>query len=308
MRLLVVGAAGQVGGAVAAAAEARGDTVLGTYISRPPAWSEDRVARLDKTDPGTFGPALDRLRPEWVVDTGALHNVDYCEAHPEEALAANRDGSAALAQAAASRGAGFVFVSTDFVFDGGGSPPYRETDPARPLSVYGRSKLEGEAAVQRAAPSSLVVRPSVIYSWVPPARRAASASQKPLNFGTWVIDSLVAGKPLRIVEDQVASPTLAEDLAAAILALIDRRARGLYHAAGATAVDRYTFTVRIAEALGLPTAGIAPIATASLKQVARRPLNSSLDSSKLARDSGHAMAPLPEALARLAAAWKRSPA
>ncbi len=307
MRLLVVGASGQVGGAVLRAAEARGDTTLGGFVSRPPALPESRTARIDKSDATTIGPGLDRLRPDWIVDTGALHNVDYCEGHPAEALAVNRDGTGELARAARERGAGFLFVSTDFVFDGGGHPPYREEDPARPLSTYGRSKLEGEAAAVAHHPDSIVVRPSVVYSWVPPSRRAASASQKPVNFGSWAIDQLRGGKEIRIVRDQVASPTLAEDLADALLGIIDHRARGIWHAAGATAIDRYTFTVRIAETLGFATHLVVPITTDSLHQVARRPPNSSLDSSRLAGASGHAMLDLPHAMGRLAEAWRTSP-
>jgi dTDP-4-dehydrorhamnose reductase len=302
MRLLVVGASGQVGLAVRRAAEHRGDMILGGFVSRPPDLPADRLARVDKSEVGTLASALERLRPEWVVDTGALHHVDYCESHPQEAFAVNREGTGAFASACRSRGVGYVFVSTDFVFDGNGNPPYREEDEARPLSVYARSKLEGEAAALAADPSALVVRPSVIYSWVPKDQRSQSASQKPLNFGTWAIDQLRAGQPLRIVDDQVASPTLADDLAGAILALIDHRARGIYHTAGGTALSRYAFTVQMAEALGLGTSGITPITTASLNQKARRPPNSSLDSTRVREASGHAMWTLPQALDRLAKA------
>lgn len=307
MRLLIVGASGQVGEAVRRAAAARGDVVLGGYVSRPPPLPPEQVARIDKADPTTIAAALDRLRPDWVVDTGALHNVDYCENHPAEAFATNRDGTGALAKATLGHGAGFLFVSTDFVFDGLGHPPYREEDEPRPLSVYGRSKLEGEMAVRAAGSSTIVVRPSVIYSWIPPGQRAQSVSQKPMNFGTWVIDQLTAGKELRIVEDQIASPTLSDDLAGAILGLLDRRAHGTFHTAGATALSRYEFTVQIARTLGLDVGRVTPIATASLNQVARRPLNSSLDSSKVGPASGHQMATLPEALAQLARSW-RTPA
>jgi dTDP-4-dehydrorhamnose reductase len=306
MRLLVVGAAGQVGGALLRAARSRGDTSLGGYVSRRPDLPEDVVARIDKTDATSFGPALDRLRPDWVVDAGALHNVDYCEGNPTQAFAVNRDGTAALARAAVERGIGFVFVSTDFVFDGAGSPPYVETESARPLSVYGRSKLEGEQAVLAAGTSTVVVRTSVVYSWVPLAQRAASASKKPVNFGSWVVDELVAGRGLRIVEDQVASPTLADDLAGAILGLIDLRAHGTFHAAGATPVSRYAFSVELAKALGLDARQILATSTDALHQLARRPLNSSLDSSKLRRTCGYAMLSLPEALARFAIARQES--
>lgn len=300
MRLLVIGASGQVGGAVAAAAAAAGHEVLGGYVSRPPELPPERSARIDKSRPAEVGAAVAALAPEAIVDTGALHHVDYCESHPAEAAAVNRDGTAAVAAAAAALGARYLFVSTDYVFDGGGAPPYRETDEPRPLGAYGRSKLEGEWAALRSNPATVVVRPSVVFSWVPPSARRTSASQKSVNFAAWAIDELRAGRPLRIVDDQVGSPTLASDLAGAILALLERRVAGTFHAAGATAIDRYAFTRALAETLSLPADLVHPIATASLHQVAERPSNSALDSTKLAETTGHRMLAVRDALRRLA--------
>jgi dTDP-4-dehydrorhamnose reductase len=246
------------------------------------------------------------LRPDWIVDTGALHHVDYCEAHPEAAFRTNRDGTAALARAAQRRGIGYLFVSTDYVFDGGTSRPYLETDPARPVNVYGRSKLAGEEAVRSAGGRTIIVRPSVVYSWIPPAERTESASQKSVNFGTWAIDQMAAGKDLRIVDDQMASPTWNEDLARAILALIDREARGTFHATGSTATSRYAFTVALADALGFSSARIRPVSTATLGQAAERPRNSSLDSGRLRATTGFAMPSLHASLVEFSRRY-RSP-
>lgn len=304
MRVLVVGPAGQVGRAVYQAARPRGFEVYGGYASRAPRTDPSRAALLDKTRPETIQAALERFRPDWVIDTGALHNVDYCEQHPDEAFRVNRDGTANLAKAAEAAGARYLFVSTDFVFDGAGHPPYSEGDPTNPLSVYGRSKLDGERLCRSIAPSSIVVRSSVIYSWIPPPERVTSASQKGVNFGSWAVDELAQGHSLRIVEDQIASPTLAEDLGGAIVSLAERGSPGLFHAAGATPSDRYSFTRRLAERLGFDPALVTPVRTADLKQVAARPPFSSLDSNFLARTTGHNMLSLDEALVRFERSWR----
>ena len=306
MRLLVVGASGQVGAAVGRLAEAAGHEVIGGFVSRPPDRPADRMVRIDKGEVDTIRPAIERIRPDGIVDTGALHNVDYCESHPGEAERVNRDGTAALAEAAARVDAAFLFVSTDFVFDGSGSPPYSETDPARPLSAYGRSKLEGEVLASRRHPRAIIVRPSVIYSWIAPEARKASISQKGVNFGSWVVDELAQGKAVSIVNDQIASPTLADDLAGGILALLQQEEHGLFHVAGATPLSRFDFTVQLARRLGLPVELVRPVSTTSLKQVAARPPNSSLDSSKLTRVTGYRTHPIDEALARFAATWRSS--
>lgn len=306
MRLLVIGPAGQVGRAVTEGARARGFEVRGGYASRPPPGTEVPAAPLDKTRPETVRAALRAFEPDWVVDTGALHNVDYCEEHPEEAWRVNRDGTETVAREAEAIGARFLFVSTDFVFDGTGRPPYDEDAPTHALSIYGRSKLEGEARARAVAPGSVVVRSSVIYSWIAPAERQASASQKGVNFGTWAADELAAGRELRIVEDQVASPTLAEDLGGALLDLVELGRPGTFHAAGATAVSRFEFTRRLAIALALDPARVHPVTTSSLHQRAARPPVSSLDSARLRATTGHAMLGLDEALGRFAARWRAS--
>ncbi len=307
MRLLVIGGAGQLGGSVAEQALARGDEVVATYLARTPRLPGATLEPFDKADSGRAAELLERYRPELVVDTGALHNVDYCEQHPEEAVRVNATATTAIARACASRGVRFLFVSTDFVFDGGDVPPYDEESPARPQSEYARSKRAGEVGTLAASAAHLVVRPSVIYSWIDTRRRAESSSGKGVNFGTWLVEEVRRGRTVRIVEDQIASPTLAEDLAGALLALARGAPGGLYHAAGRTALDRWTFSRRLVERLGLSTELVTPVRTADLHQVAPRPLNSSLSSEKLARTTGYRMLPLDAALDRFAAAYRADP-
>jgi dTDP-4-dehydrorhamnose reductase len=307
MKVLVVGSAGQVGRSLVQQLADRGDTAIATFNSRRPAVSGP-VETLDKTAAEGVRAVLERHRPDVVIDTAALHNVDYCESHPDEAFKVNRDGTRHLAESSHAIGARFVFVSTDFVFDGAKSGPYVESDRAIPASVYAESKLAGEAATLAASSENVVARPSVIYSWLDTRTRQESSSGKGMNFGTWLAEEVAHGRPVRIIEDQVASPTLAEDLAGAILALVDRNQAGVFHAAGASALNRYEFSVQLVRRIGLDASLVRPVRTAELNQKAKRPANSSLDSDRLARSTGYRMMDLDAQLDRFGAAVRADPA
>jgi dTDP-4-dehydrorhamnose reductase len=204
-------------------------------------------------------------RPEWVFCPAGLTFVDYCEDHPDEAARVNSDAPAALARAAAGIGAGFVFYSSDYVFDGSAGP-YSEDDAPNPLSVYGRSKLQGERAVLRASPRSLVVRTTGVYG--------PELQEK--NFVYQLLRRLGASEPIRVPSDQVSTPTYNRDLAAASVALAEGEARGVYHVAGPQALDRHAFAVLAAGVFGLDAALVMAARTADLGQRARRPLQGGL--------------------------------
>jgi dTDP-4-dehydrorhamnose reductase len=307
MRVVVVGAAGQVGRNLVHLSQQRGDEVAATYKARRPSLEGVTLEALDKTDARACDEVLARLRPDLVIDTGALHNVDYCEVHPAEADAVNRDGTRHLAESGWRVGGRFLFLSTDFVFDGSGHPPYAETEVPRPQSEYARSKLEGEHATLATNSQNLVVRPSVIYSWLDTRERAESSSGKGLNFGTWLVEEVARGRTVRIIDDQIASPTLASDLAGAILALVDRKCRGVFHTAGSTATDRHSFSVQLVTRLGLDASLVRPVKTAELNQKAPRPTVSSLSSVRLTSEAGYRMMDLPAALDRFAADFGADP-
>jgi dTDP-4-dehydrorhamnose reductase len=299
MRILVVGAAGQVGGAFLRAATPRGHELWGGYVDRRPELPADRQLLLDKTRPDTIETAVARAAPDLVLDTGAFHAVDDCERRPAWAEAVNRDGTASLASTAARHGARFGFVSTDFVFGASIGRPRRETDPAEPVNVYGRTKLEGERAAVAAAPEAVIVRSSVIFSWIPAARRAATGSGKGVNFGSWIVDELRAGRSPSIVTDQLTSPTHADDLAGALVAVAESRISGVVHAAGASGVSRFELCQRVAAQLGVEASRIRPIRTAELRQLAVRPDDSRLDSSRLRELTGYRTWDLETSVGRL---------
>lgn len=145
-------------------------------------------------------------------------------------------------------------------------------------------------------PDTVIARPSVVYSWVPLTAPTESASGKPLNFASWFLRQALDGKEVRIVTDQVASPTLAEDLAGALLALAKSKSTGVFHTAGATPLSRYEFCRRLSERFGLPSEKVVPTSSSALRQAAPRPRNSSLTSERLRQELGYAMQEIGPAL------------
>ncbi len=263
--LLIVGGSGLVGSKVAAAARARGDRVVATTRGAPPRIPGVEFVELAKEDVDAGRALLRKVHPDAVVDTAAMHNVDKCEEDRDLAWRINAGSTGALAQTATDLGARYLFISTDFVFDGakGG---YREADVARPVNVYGETKLQGEHAVLAASPEHLVVRPSVIYGW----------DDTRLNFATWMMTQVREGKSVNIVTDWIGSPTLADSLAEACLRLLDAKDGGVYHLAGKDALSRYDFAMRLAKAFHLDTSLVKAVNSADLKMKAPRPRDSSL--------------------------------
>ena len=261
MRALVIGASGQVGAALLRALRARGHEAIGTWAHH----AYPGLVPLDLAD----GAALERLlaagRPDWVLCPAALSHVDYCEEHPDEAFAVNVHAPLAAARATARAGAGFVYYSSDYVFDGVGGP-YPEEAPPRPLGVYGRSKAEGEQAVRAALERALVIRTSVVYG----------AERQEKNFVYQLIRACRGGLDFRPAVDQRASPTYNEDLAAATVECCEREERGIWHLAGADVLDRMAFARLVCRVFDLDGSRLRPATTAELAQKAGRPLDGGL--------------------------------
>jgi dTDP-4-dehydrorhamnose reductase len=265
MRALVIGASGQVGAALLRVLAARGHDAVGTWahVEGP------GLVRLDFTDPAAAERLVADTRPDWVLCPAALSHVDYCEEHPEEAFAANVHGPLAAAKAAAHAGAGFVYYSSDYVFDGADGPYAEEARP-HPLGVYGQSKWEGEQAVLGALERALVVRTSVVYG---PERQEKNSVYQLLR-------ACRSGQGFRPAVDQRASPSYSPDVAAATVECCERDLRGTWHLAGPDVLDRLTYARLICRAFDLDASCLRPTTTAELGQKAARPLNGGLRTGK----------------------------
>ncbi|HEY3422704.1 MAG TPA: dTDP-4-dehydrorhamnose reductase [Methanocellaceae archaeon] len=253
--------------------------VVGTYNSKPKAGA----VCLDITDRSKVFDVVGKTMPFAIVHTAALTNVDYCEDHREEAMSINALGTKNVADAAKKYSAKMIYVSTDFVFDGK-SGMYHEDDPVNPISYYAYTKLLGEYYVL-GLDHYVIARTSVVYG---------NARQ---NFVTWVRDSLKSGTRIKVVDDQFNTPTLSVDCAEAIRELINNNARGIYHAAGAERLSRYDFARQIAAFYGLDENLIEPVSSVTLNQRAKRPMDSSLDTTKI--NEFHTMLDIRQGLSKM---------
>lgn len=259
MKVLITGAGGQLGRALTALAP---EQAMVRGLSH---------AQLDIADPAAVDAVLGDFRPDVVVNAAGFTRVDDAETEHEAAERANSTGPAVLAAACRQAGAWLVQVSTDYVFDGSQSHPYAPTAAANPLSVYGKTKLLGEAAVMRELPShSTVVRTSWLY--------AADGR----NFLTTMLLLMRSRPRLTVVSDQVGAPTSVTGLAQVLWALTLRRVSGVHHWCDSGVASWYDFAVAIAEeavTLGVlaSTPPILPIAGADYPARARRPAYSLLD-------------------------------
>lgn len=261
MRALVIGASGQVGAALLDALAERGHEAIGTYGHNP----APGLTHLDVTDDAAVARAVKDSRPDWVLCPAGLTHVDRCEEHSDEAFAINRDGALATGRIARDAGAGFVFYSTEYVFDGANGP-YAEGDAANPISEYGRSKWEGEQAVLAEIPRAIVIRTTVVYG---PDRQGK-------NFVYQLVRNCRAGQGMRVASDQISSPTYNVDLARANVELCERDARGVYHLAGDGIMDRHAFALLACRVFDLDASKVTPVATSEFGQKAARPLKAGL--------------------------------
>jgi len=283
LKLLVVGGSGLLGYKVAEFAVEEFGT-FATYNFRSVELQGCNLFKLDKCDRSATLALVKKIKPDVVIDTAALHNVDYCETHRNEAWKVNVDGTRNVADACRETNAKMIFISTDYVFDGK-KDFYNENDAPNPLHYYAKTKLEGENVVKEANINYAIARPSVIYGWNPSELAdLRSSSGKSMNFVIWTLNKLRRGEEVKIVTDQYSSPTLADNLAEALLALSKSERQGVYHTAGKTCINRFDFAKKIAKVFELDSSLIKPVTSDAFKQVAERPKRCCLDVSKAERE------------------------
>jgi dTDP-4-dehydrorhamnose reductase len=222
--------------------------------------------RIDLTKRQDVRQIIDEFEPEIIVNTAAITDVDLCETNREAAWQVNVAAVENLAIAAKLVGSSIIHLSTDYVFDGK-SGPYGEGDRPNPLSYYGRTKLASENVLLTSGIPHAILRTMVLYG--------TGISVKS-NFALWLISSLGAGKTIRVVTDQIGTPTLVDDLAYAILKIVELNRTGLYNIAGADLVSRFEFARMLAGIFGFNDKLITPVVTSVMKQAAPRPLKSGL--------------------------------
>lgn len=261
MKLLITGANGQLGRELRSLLD--GDSRFDS--------THTDVEELDITSPEAVDSMVNAIAPDYIINCAAYTAVDRAEDDEATALLINARAVEILATAAARVGARMIHVSTDYVFDGNGNRPYREDDAPHPASAYGRTKLAGEQALQRILPEqSVILRTAWLYS--PHGK----------NFVKTMLELGRTRDQLRVVFDQVGSPTLATDLAQAIITVMTATEwhPGIYHYTNEGAISWYDFTKAIHRLAGITTCDVQPCLSHEFPAKAHRPAYSVLDKGK----------------------------
>lgn len=274
MRILVTGALGQLGKALRKSMAEEDFDFICTDIC-----AEDGVCELDITDEAALEEFLSSDKVDFVVNCAAYTDVNGAEDNEEEAFRINALAPGKLAAAAARHGVSLIHISTDYVFDGRTSQPYRESDQPAPLNVYGRSKLAGEQAVIDSGCSYVIIRTAWLYSC------------NGRNFFNTILKQTSGQSEMKVVADQIGTPTYAKDLADAIVRIIKSGIsgkEGVYHYTDEGVASWYDFAVEICRGVGHLT-DIIPCRTSEFPAKAQRPSYTVLDKSEIKRKFGIAI-------------------
>lgn len=269
LKLLITGASGLYGSKLATLATAKNYEVYSGYSRNQP--TSGIPLQFDVSNKNQVEQLFKKVKPEVVVHAASLTDVDKCELNKELAWKINVKGTRNIAQVAKTSRFFLIYISTDYVFNGE-TGMYTETDKPEPINYYGLTKLKAEELVKDLLDEYCVARTSVIYGSTP-------ASGK-INFALWIFNKLRRSEQIKIVADQWNSPTLNTNLAEMTMEIIKRKLEGTFHLSGATRISRYDFAKLIAETFNLDANLMNPSTVAEFSWVAKRPPDSSLDTTK----------------------------
>jgi dTDP-4-dehydrorhamnose reductase len=278
-KILIIGASGLTGFKLTQLA-VNDFEVYGTYNHRPVSLNQCTFYQLDKTEKNKTNRLIKKISPNVVVDCSALHNVDYCEIHKEESWKINTESTKNIADLCKEINARMIFISTDYVYDGK-DETYTEESPTNPLNYYGLCKLRAEEEITNTGISYAIGRTSLVFGWNPgEILGKKSSSGKTMNFVIWALNKLRNNENITIVSDQFSTPTFADNLAEFLLALAKSNKNGVFHTVGNQCINRYDFTLKIADTFELDRRLISQTTSDSFKQVAKRPMRCCLNSTK----------------------------
>lgn len=286
-KVLIIGSSGMLGTDLSQ--ELRHDyDVFGADIVRRASFAIRGFYKLDITKKQNVSAVIKNLNPDIVIHIAAMTDVDGCELDPRKAYRINSEGTKNVALACKAIGATLIYISTDFVFDGKRKNPYKEADKTNPLSVYADSKLRGERAVKKSLKNYYILRTSWLYG------------EHGKNFVDTILKIAKKEKVLKVVNDQVGSPTYTKDLAKAIHVLLDKvfvrcTQYGTYHISNSGCVSWYDYAKEILK-LSKSQTKVVPISSKELDRPAKRPKMSVLDNSKFIKFTGCKMRNWQEAL------------
>jgi dTDP-4-dehydrorhamnose reductase len=298
MKIMLTGAHGLLGQKLALVlGRETSDELLLTDLAARSFFVHERFdyQQLDITRLADVKSLVASFRPDVIINTAAMTNVDACEEDRRASWQLNVDGvKNLLIPARRIEGCRIVQLSSDYVFDGRHAP-YDEQSRPMPVSYYGRSKLAAENAVLSSHVPGAIVRTQVLYG---------TGFDVRANFVSWVLAQLEKGLPFRVVDDQRGNPTMADDLAFGILRMVEKDCRGVYHVSGPESIDRFSFARKIADIFGFDPSLISPTTSREIGQGANRPPDSSFITLKFASECDVRMSDTTRGLQRLRQQFK----
>jgi dTDP-4-dehydrorhamnose reductase len=266
MKILITGASGFLGEKLFSIFSSEYE-VVGTYLKG----EKTSLYKLDLTDKKAVDNLVEKIRPDIVINTAGITDVDYCEENPENAKKISSACIKNLVETCLKYRCKLVHISTDYVFDGE-KGDYKEDDKPNPINVYGKMKLEEENVIISSKIEHIISRVAVLYGY--------NSNSDKQTFTNWVIKKLKSNEEIKIINDQYTTPTLIDDIAESLKNLIELKRTGIYHIVGSECINRYDFAIKIAEIFNLKNL-IKPITSKDIKWRAKRPMNSCLNTDKL---------------------------
>lgn len=234
---------------------------------------------LDITDRGQVLDIVKTHKPDVIINTAAMTNVDQCESEKEACRTLNVDAVEYLVNACEQNGCHLIHLSTDFIFDGENGP-YTEDDQPNPISFYGQSKLDAEALITKSTLKWSILRTVLVYGIVPSMSRS--------NIILWVKESLESKKDIKVVTDQWRTPTLAEDLAMGCYLAVAKEAQGIFNISGKDMLTPYDMSIKTADYFNLDKSYIAKADSSTFSQPAKRPPKTGFIIDKAIKELGYA--------------------
>jgi dTDP-4-dehydrorhamnose reductase len=245
---------------------------------------------LDLQDGDGFEKLFSEVKPTVIIHAGAMTQVDQCELHREDCYQVNVVATSKILQLANRYQSFAVFLSTDFVFDGL-KGNYAEEDPIAPVNWYGKTKMEGEKMLKQLDIPWAIVRTCLVYGYSTDAGR--------LNIVTWVYSKLKKGEWIKVVDDQVRTPTYVEDLAEGITKIVETKSEGIFHLSGEETLTPYQMATKTAKHCGLDDGLIEKVNAQSFSQPAKRPAKTGFNIDKAKFKLGFVPTPFNKALAKI---------
>lgn len=278
MRLLLTGGTGLLGWAILQRFPPHWECYVTVHRNALPALPATIIPiAVDLTDPAQIQHLVETVRPEVIVHTASVGDLDIGQERQAEAWQINVEGTRHLLMASRPFNPYVIYCSTIYVFDGE-HPPYREEDMPCPINFYGRTKLAAEHIAQELCPQLLILRPTTTYGWHLPMQRA--------NWVTWLLKRLAQGQPVNVVNDVANNHLWVGDLVATVLAGVERRYCGIVHVGGLDTHTRYEFSLCIADIFGYEQNLLSPVDSNYFPTIAPRPRHAICALTRLVNDLG----------------------